>query len=342
MGSTSIDLTRVLSASQPAEATREVPASYHYRRAVGRPKTIRGYRPMFEAIVTRYIECKLQAQSPVLAEGSPSEMLTMYNYIIDTEQLATRVLNTSVLWSAWCNLVRRHSGQPWYIPIPGDLERTVIETICREWEHLDLSKMTGHAGSNGGALRDVGTGKLIPESRPKKTRVRHGKSKTPEYRIWRGMLARCYNPKATGYQHYGGRGIKVAPEFLDFETFLSEVGPRPGDDYTLDRIDNNGDYAPGNVRWVTRKVQNANRRPPCDWPSRKLKAAGWPAEMTALSAARTSCQRRFDEEYLKAVKEQESETEPAKLIDWQASKTRYDNCRATVRSIGFKSLERNL
>ena len=106
-------------------------------------------------------------------------------------------------------------------------------------------------------------------------RLRHGESVrgqvTPEYRAWQNMKSRCFNPNARGYEYYGGRGIKVAPGFLVYEAFLACVGRRPSAGYSLDRIDNNGDYAPGNVRWVLRKDQNANRRPSSEWRSRKRK-----------------------------------------------------------------------
>lgn len=75
------------------------------------------------------------------------------------------------------------------------------------------------------------------------------------------MLARCFNADAINYERYGGRGIKVCEEWqTSYEVFLADVGPRPGMEYTLDRIDNDGDYEPGNVRWATAVQQRANRR----------------------------------------------------------------------------------
>lgn len=75
------------------------------------------------------------------------------------------------------------------------------------------------------------------------------------------MIQRCTNPKETGYRHYGGRGIHVCDVWLsDFEAFFEHVGPRPSKDLSLDRIDVDGNYEPGNVRWATRREQALNKR----------------------------------------------------------------------------------
>lgn len=74
------------------------------------------------------------------------------------------------------------------------------------------------------------------------------------------MIARCYNPNLPTYIHYGGRGIRVCERWYSFAEFLSDMGQRPSEKHSLDRIDNNGDYEPGNCRWATRKQQNRNKR----------------------------------------------------------------------------------
>lgn len=73
------------------------------------------------------------------------------------------------------------------------------------------------------------------------------------------MIERCRNPNATGYQHYGGRGIRVCARWLSFEAFLADMGERP-EGTTLDRREVNGHYEPGNCRWATRSMQSRNTR----------------------------------------------------------------------------------
>lgn len=89
---------------------------------------------------------------------------------------------------------------------------------------------------------------------------RHGKRGTPEYAIWLQMKGRCLNPRNKRYQYYGGRGIKLHPTWeTSFLAFLQDVGPRPSPAMSLERTDNDGHYAPGNVVWAPRTRQPANR-----------------------------------------------------------------------------------
>lgn len=103
---------------------------------------------------------------------------------------------------------------------------------------------------------------------PAATKTRHGYATRDEtgnyrhavYRIWRGMRSRCENPNQPHYPRYGGRGIKVCERWRDFANFLADMGERPSPRHSLDRIDSDGDYEPGNVRWATASEQRHNAR----------------------------------------------------------------------------------
>jgi len=94
--------------------------------------------------------------------------------------------------------------------------------------------------------------------------MQHGLSYHPLYQVWKGIKARCLNPNNRAYRHYGDRGITIASEWLHnpqafIEWVEEHLGPRPLET-SLDRIDNDGDYEPGNLRWATRSQQVRNRR----------------------------------------------------------------------------------
>lgn len=96
-----------------------------------------------------------------------------------------------------------------------------------------------------------------------------------EYNALVNAIHRCHNPNNIAYKRYGARGIKVSAEWRNlatgFPAFLKHLGPRPGSKYSLDRINNHGNYEPGNVRWTDRKTQQNNIRKKC----RNVTDLGW-------------------------------------------------------------------
>jgi len=110
-------------------------------------------------------------------------------------------------------------------------------------------------------------------------RTTHGMNKTPEHRVWCKIKHRCYNKNNQGYKNYGGRGIRVCKRWLEsFEAFYEDMGDKPSDKHSIDRIDNDGDYTPDNCRWATKMEQMQNTR-----VAIKVKWKGEPLTLRQLS-----------------------------------------------------------
>lgn len=125
-------------------------------------------------------------------------------------------------------------------------------------------------------IRDCGSETIVPHGNLKNNHTRscgcivldrpnntkHNGCGTPEYEAWCKMKARCTQKSYHAYHHYGGRGIRVCDEWIDsFEVFLKDMGHKPSEYHSLDRIDTNGNYEASNCRWATRSEQMKNRRP---------------------------------------------------------------------------------
>jgi hypothetical protein len=111
---------------------------------------------------------------------------------------------------------------------------------------------------------------------------KHGQSNCPEYRRWTAMKMRCLNPTVPCFKHYGGRGIQVCERWRrSFAEFFADVGPRPSPKHTLERLDNNGHYEPGNVRWATYAEQMRNKRGNVylEHAGRRMAAMDWAKEL---------------------------------------------------------------
>lgn len=128
--------------------------------------------------------------------------------------------------------------------------RTIWQCIC----DCGGSKKIPSSALTSGRTRSCG---CLRREEFSKRRYIHGRGyKDGTYRSWHSMKMRCLNPKGQFYYCYGGRGIKVCERWMNFENFLADMGEKPAD-LSLDRINNDGNYEPGNCRWAT-AIQQAN------------------------------------------------------------------------------------
>jgi hypothetical protein len=135
-------------------------------------------------------------------------------------------------------------------------------------KEIALADLLSGNSKSCGCLRGEATSQRNREANPA---ITHGMSGHPMFQTWTHMLRRCQNPSDKSWPSYGGRGIRVCVRWNDIRLFVedieSSIGPRPAGRwpngrplYSIDRIDNDGNYEPGNVQWATTLVQNRNRR----------------------------------------------------------------------------------
>jgi hypothetical protein len=131
-------------------------------------------------------------------------------------------------------------------------QRTALcRCSCGNERTIPVQSLKSGASTSCGCIRNAAT------ARRNET---HGMSGTPEYSIWCKMRDRCANGFNLDYPHYGGRGIRVCARWnSSFEAFFADMGSRPSPKHSIDRIDVNGNYEPGNVRWATPHTQAQNK-----------------------------------------------------------------------------------
>jgi hypothetical protein len=127
------------------------------------------------------------------------------------------------------------------------------QCVCgRKKTILQMDLRSGNTRSCG-CLFHKGNNSSHGEARPE--------FRTKEYTAWADLKARCTNPKNSSFKNYGGRGITVCKRWLNsYENFLKDMGRAPSPEYSIDRVNNNGNYTPNNCRWATAKTQANNKR----------------------------------------------------------------------------------
>lgn len=130
--------------------------------------------------------------------------------------------------------------------------------VVRLWANLTQSEKDGRRQSCGCWAKEI-TGQTFREYNETGENTKHGLTATRTYVTWQAMLARCNRPQHPSYPNYGGRGIHVCERWSSFQSFVADMGIRPPNT-SIDRINNDGNYEPGNCRWATQKEQTRNTR----------------------------------------------------------------------------------
>jgi len=127
------------------------------------------------------------------------------------------------------------------------------ECDCGEVKYIASDKLRSDETKSCGCLR------LEEMKKGRESNITHGMTDTPTYRSWQSMKIRCTNQSSPDWEDYGGRGIIVCDQWMNsFENFLNDMGERPSEGFSLDRIYVNGNYEPSNCRWSDMQTQMNN------------------------------------------------------------------------------------
>lgn len=148
-------------------------------------------------------------------------------------------------WTIVGELPCRNHRRQWRCRCSCGTERAVLDQALKD----------GTSQSCGCLMKEMAAGRI------KTLNLTHGKSRSPEYAAWCGMIGRCFRVTSSDFKNYGARGITVCDLWRNsFEAFLADLGRRPSPRHSLERIKNELGYFPGNVRWATSLEQNRNKR----------------------------------------------------------------------------------
>lgn len=136
---------------------------------------------------------------------------------------------------------------------------------------MRATELTSEADRRYAERMDNRRSRFYDYSGERRTREEHRRSHTSEYYAYVNARNRCIDPRHKQYADYGGRGIRF--RFNSFGEFFHELGLKPSPEHMLDRIDNDGHYEVGNVRWVTPSISIRNRRPPSEWKNKTRTSA---------------------------------------------------------------------
>ena len=152
---------------------------------------------------------------------------------------------------------------------------TIVEALPREMGAKKMKRMKYKCVCDCGNTSEVSKTCLVTgrskscgcyaKQRASETMTTHGLSRTPMYALWASIKRRVVNPNVKGFDRYGARGITMCNEWLNnFQAFYDYVndtlGPKPSPQHSIDRIENEGNYEPGNIQWATNEAQSSNRR----------------------------------------------------------------------------------